>query len=128
MAGAQSLSEDGCDGIARGISCSCVLLPHGTISPAFSPTPCGASGGVRSRKPVVGRGPRDQTGRQKPRARAPEALPRPAALRFKRASRREVGRGRFAGLLLNFGLKLFLGGFWVTADDFKKSRPDATFF
>ncbi len=59
-------------------------------------TPRGVSGGARGRKLVVGRGPRDQTGRQKPRARAPEALARPAALRFERANGREVGRDVFA--------------------------------
>ena len=40
---------------------------------------------MRSLKPVVGRGPRDQSSWQKPRARLPEVLACPAALRFKRA-------------------------------------------
>ena len=56
----------------------------------------GASGGMRSRKLMVGRGPRDQSSGQKPRARAPEALACLAPLRFERARRREVGSGRIA--------------------------------
>jgi hypothetical protein len=55
-----------------------------------------ASGGARSLKPMVGRGPRDQSSGQKPRARLPEALACRAALRFKRARRRDVGRGWIA--------------------------------
>ena len=68
-----------------------------TRAPHCRPPPLrGASGGVRSRKPMVGRGPRDQSSGQKPRARAPEALACLAPLRFERARWREVGSGRIA--------------------------------
>jgi hypothetical protein len=69
-----------------------------------------ASGGARSLKPMVGRGPRDQSSGQKPRARLPEVLACRAALRFKRARRREAGRAGLPRLLLNRGLNPFLGG------------------
>ena len=59
---------------------------------------------------MVGRGPRDQSSGQKPRARLPEVLACPAALRFKRANGREAGRAGLPRLLLNRGLNPFLGG------------------
>ena len=59
---------------------------------------------------MVGRGPRDQSSGQKPRARLPEVLACRAALRFKRARRREAGRAGLPRLLLNRGLNPFLGG------------------
>jgi hypothetical protein len=87
---------------------------------------------------MVGRGPRDQSSGQKPRARAPEVLPRPAPLRFKRARRREAGRAGLPRSLLNRGLNPFLGG---VLDDcgsehskssrghfFLKNHPEVTFW
>ena len=59
---------------------------------------------------MVGRGPRDQSSGQKPRARLPEVLACRAALRFKRANGREAGRAGLPRLLLNRGLNPFLGG------------------
>ncbi len=61
------------------------------------------------RKPVVGRGPRDQSSGQKPRARLPEVLACPAALRFVPEGGRWGGAG-LPRLLLNRGLNPFLGG------------------
>ena len=77
----------------------------------FFTHPCAAPpGGARSLKPMVGRGPRDQSSGQKPRARLPEVLACRAALRFKRANGREAGRAGLPRLLLNRGLNPFLGG------------------
>ena len=59
---------------------------------------------------MVGRGPRDQSSGQKPRARLPEALACPAAIRFKRANGRKRGGAGLPRLLLNRGLNPFLGG------------------
>ena len=59
---------------------------------------------------MVGRGPRDQSSGQKPRARLPEMLACPAALRFKRANGRKRGGAGLPRLLLNRGLNPFLGG------------------
>ena len=63
-------------------ACNAIFRPHNTRPPTTLHSP---TGGVWDRKPVVGRGPRDQSSGQKPRARAPEALPHPAPLRFERA-------------------------------------------
>ena len=88
---------------AHGVSARHALArTHHTL---HSPT-----GGMWDRKPVVGRGPRDQSSGQKPRARLPEVLACPAALRFKRANGREAGRAGLPRLLLNRGLNPFLGG------------------
>ena len=71
----------------------CLMAP---FHPLFHPPPRGASGGVRSLKPVVGRGPRDQSGGAKWCREAREVLPRPTPLRFERANGREAGRGWIA--------------------------------
>ena len=73
---------------------------------------------------MVGRGPRDQSSGQKPRARLPEVLACPAALRFKRANGREAGRAGLPRLLLNYGLNPFLGGVLVecVSEHSKSSR------
>ena len=71
-------------------------LWHGLHISAFSRTPaqrlCYISGGVRKPKPVVGRGPWDQSSGAKWCGEAREALACCVTLRFERASRRETGR------------------------------------
>ena len=90
-----------------------LLKAHGVSARLHSRPPTtlrSPTGGMWDRKPVVGRGPRDQSSGQKPRARLPEVLACPAALRFKRANGREAGRAGLPRLLLNRGLNPFLGG------------------
>jgi hypothetical protein len=98
---------------------------------AHPPPLRGASGCVRSRKPLLGRGPRDQSSGQKPRMSAPEALVCLAPLRFERARGREVGNlgiGFSPRLLLNRRLKLFLGVVLRCVFLLKHSRVVGHFF
>ncbi len=91
-------------------STRCTTRADTSFHPLFHAPLRSASGGARSLKPMVGRGPRDQNSGQKPRARLPEALPRPAPVRFERARRREAGGAGLRRLLLNRRLNPFLGG------------------
>ncbi len=77
---------------------------------------------------MVGRGPRDQSSGQKPRARLPEALACPAAIRFKRANGRKRGGAGLPRLLLNRGLNPFLGGVLMSVVPSTASRVEVTFF
>ena len=94
-------------GESAAVVCCCHMAP---FHPLFHAPLRSASGGARSLNPLVGRGPRDQSSGQKPRARLPEVLACRAALRFKRANGREAGRAGLPRLLLNRGLNPFLGG------------------
>ena len=77
-------------------------VPDTPFAVKFSKTLPHTPSGVRSRKPLVGRGPRDQSSGQKPRARAPEVLACGAALGFERASRREAWSGWSAAFSAEF--------------------------
>ena len=85
-------------------------VPDTPFAVKFSKTLPHTPSGVRSRKPLVGRGPRDQSSGQKPRARAPEVLPRSATLRFESARDGKWGAAELLRFLLDYGLKPILGG------------------
>ena len=110
------LNRNACVAAAQAACCNthgctrCTTRADTSFHPLFHAPLRSASGGARSLKPMVGRGPRDQSSGQKPRARLPEVLACPAALRFKRANGREAGRAGLQRLLLNYGLNPFLGG------------------
>ena len=92
-------------------STRCTTRADTSFHPLFHAPLRGASGGVRSLKPVVGRGPRDQSGGEKWCREAREALPHPAPLRFERANGREAGRGWIAAFTTEFPSEtIFRGG------------------
>jgi hypothetical protein len=119
-------------------STRCTTRADTSFHPLFHAPLRSASGGARSLKPMVGRGPRDQSSGQKPRARLPEALPRPAPVRFERARRREVGRGWIAAFTTESPSEPIFrggsGGVWPSAATresmslYSKKRPDVTFW
>jgi hypothetical protein len=85
----------------------CAFRPHNTRPPTTLHSP---TGGVWDRKPVVGRGPRDQSSGQKPHARAPEVLPRVAPLRFERARGAKLREGGIAAFSTLIRFQGFLRG------------------
>ena len=66
---------------------------------------------------MVGRGPRDQSSGEKWCREAREALRRPPPFNLNVPMGGRMDKHGLQRLLLNFRLKLFLGGFWVTAHD-----------
>ena len=127
------LNRNACVAAAQAACCNthgctrCTTRADTSFQPLFHAPLRSASGGARSLKPMVGRGPRDQSSGQKPRARAPEVLACPAPVRFERARRREVGRGWIAAFTTESRSEpIFRGGFWGSVIPSAASRVVVT--